>query len=249
MTGDPPPFTLLRPRLAAPVLLVCDHASNRVPARLGALGLPRSQLARHIGWDIGAAEVTRHLSRILRATAVLSGASRLVIDCNRHPDDPTSIPEQSDGTAVPGNARLDRAERERRARQWLFPYHDAIDAQLGRLDRLHPAVTLVSVHSFTPEMDGLARPWPVGVLWNHDPRLARSVIAALGRQGHRVGDNQPYSGRGAAYTIDRHAAAQDRPHVTFEIRQDLIAQPAGARHWARRLAQVLRPRLGGMCRS
>jgi predicted N-formylglutamate amidohydrolase len=240
---DPVPFSVLRPRLVSPVLLVCDHASNRVPERLSGLGLNGSQIARHIGWDIGAAAVTRHLSGLLHASAVLSGVSRLVIDCNRSLDDPTSIPERSDGVVVPGNARLSAHERARRAAKWYWPYHNAIAAQLDRLERTFPIVTVVSIHSFTPVMDGIPRPWPIGVLWNRDPRLAPAIIAALGRQGHAVGDNEPYSGRDGGFTVDVHAAAHGRPHVTFEIRQDLIADPIGARRWSRRLAEVLRTRL------
>jgi len=241
--SDPAPFSTLRPRHASSVLLVCDHASNRIPARFSGLGLPRSQVGRHIGWDIGAAEVTLVLSRLLRATAVMSGASRLVIDCNRELDDPTSIPERSDGVTIPGNLGVSISERKRRAAEWFQPYHDAIAAQLRRLERTHPVVTLVSIHSFTPVMDGFARPWPIGVLWNRDPRLAPAIIAALGRQGHAVGDNEPYSGREGGYTVDVHAEAHGRPHVTFEIRQDLIAEPIGAWRWGRRLAAVLRTRL------
>jgi predicted N-formylglutamate amidohydrolase len=242
LKSDPSPYSLLRPRTGTAVLLVCDHASNRVPAALAGLGLPRSQLGRHIGWDIGAAEVTRHLSRRLGATAVLSGVSRLVIDCNRSLDDPTLIPSASDGVAIPGNRRLGKRQRECRAADWFHPYHGAIAAQLERLERGHKVVTVVSIHSFTPVMDGYRRPWPIGVLWDRDPRLAPAVIAALGRQGHLVGDNEPYSGSG--FTIDTHAVMDGRPHVTFEIRQDLITKPSGASAWARHLAEVLIPLLG-----
>jgi predicted N-formylglutamate amidohydrolase len=223
------------------VLLVCDHASNRVPASLAGLGLVPTQLRRHIGWDIGAAEVTRHLSRRLRAAAVLSGVSRLVIDCNRTLEDSTSIPEWSDGVAIPGNRQLTRRDRDRRASNWFHPYHRAIANQLERLERSHRTVTLVSIHSFTPIMEGRRRPWPIGVLWDRDPRLAPSVIAALGRRGHLVGDNEPYSGSG--FTIDTHAAEHGRPHVTFEIRQDLIADPSGAAAWGRLLAETIGPQL------
>jgi predicted N-formylglutamate amidohydrolase len=241
---DTPAFSILRPRAAAAVLLVCDHASNRVPPDLGGLGLPPGELERHIGWDIGAAAVARQVSEGLRATAVLAGVSRLVIDCNRFPDDPTSIPAESDGTVIAANRDLTPAEREHRARAWLHPYHHAIDRELARIERIHPVATLISIHSFTPAMNGQGeRPWSVGILWNRDPRLAPATIAALRAKGLEVGDNQPYSGRGPAYTIDLHAAHHGRPHVTFEIRQDLIADRTGARKWGRLLADVLRPLL------
>lgn len=242
---DPSGFSVIQPRATAPLLLVCDHASNRIPAGLKDLGLPRDQIERHIGWDIGAAEVTAQVAEALQATAVLSGVSRLVIDCNRSPDDPTSIPLESDGTPIPGNAELPPEGKAHRARTWLHPYHHAIDKHLTRLEQFHPVAALVSIHSFTPAMIGQApRPWSVGILWNRDPRLPPAVITALRAKGLLVGDNEPYSGRGPAYTTETHAAAHGRPHVTFEIRQDLIADGPGARKWGRLVADVLRPLLG-----
>jgi predicted N-formylglutamate amidohydrolase len=241
---DPPAFLTLRPRASAPLLVVCDHASNHIPGALADLGLPRAEIERHIGWDIGAAEVARHLSNELRATAVLSGASRLVIDCNRAPDDPTSVPLESDGTTIPGNGGLTADDKGHRANVWLHPYHHTIDKHLTRIERIHPVAALISIHSFTPAMIGQApRPWSVGILWNRDPRLAPAVIAGLRDKGLVVGDNEPYSGRGLAYTIDRHAGAHGRPHITFELRQDLIGDRAGVRKWGRVLAEVLRPAL------
>lgn len=241
---DPPPFSVLRPRATAPLLLVCDHASNIVPHAYGNLGLSRVQLERHIGWDIGAAEVTRHISDHFRAVAVLSGVSRLVIDCNRPIGHPTSIPAESDGVSVRANRGLTSAEIEARAAAWFHPYHGAIRSQLARIERGHEVAALISIHSFTPAMDGKSRPWSVGVLWDRDPRIAIGAIAALRQKGHVVGDNEPYSGRGGAFTVDTHAADHGRPHVAFEIRQDLVADAAGARFWGRQLCAVLAPLLG-----
>lgn len=215
-----------------------------VPKAYGNLGLPPAQLARHIGWDIGAAEVTRHISNHFRATAVLSGVSRLVIDCNRPIGDPTSIPAESDGVSVSVNRQLPPAEIEARAAAWFHPYHQAIRSQLARIERRHEVAALVSIHSFTPAMDGKSRPWSVGVLWDRDPRIAVGAIAGLRRRGHVVGDNEPYSGRGGAFTVDTHAAAHGRPHVAFEIRQDLLTDAAGIRFWGRELSAVLAPLLG-----
>ncbi len=241
LAADFPAFSVVRPKATRPVLLVCDHASSAVPHGLGDLGLPRHEVERHIGWDIGAAEVTRALAENLGATAVLSGVSRLVVDCNRSLDDPTLIPAVSDGVSVPGNQSVAARERDARIEAWFQPYHAAIGRELARLESPNRAATLISIHSFTPHMNGSARPWPVGVLWNRDPRLAVPVIEALRSRGHHVGDNEPYSGRTGAHTVDTHAAGHGRPHVTLEIRQDLIADTSGARRWANLIAEVLHP--------
>jgi len=227
----------------APLLIVCDHASNHVPAGLAALGLPAAELARHIAWDIGAATVARHLAGLLGAAAVLSRVSRLVIDCNRSLDSETLICPVSDGTVVPGNQHLPDRVTTLRVQCCYQPYHAAIAAQLERLERGGAVASVIAIHSFTPAMcDGVPRPWQVGVLWNRDPRLAVPAIDGLRERGGLcVGDNQPYSGRTANYTLDTHGAAPGRPHVSFELRQDEVADTPSARRWAARLAEVLTP--------
>ncbi|HUB95056.1 MAG TPA: N-formylglutamate amidohydrolase, partial [Stellaceae bacterium] len=164
--GDPAPFELMRRDAASSLLLTCDHASKDVPHALKQLGLAPAELQRHIGWDIGAAAVTRRLAPLLDAPAILAGYSRLVIDCNRDPGDPSSIPEASDGTAIPGNHGLGAEERALRHAAIFAPYHGAIEDWLETRIARGVAPALLSIHSFTPVMCGFARPWHVGVLWD-----------------------------------------------------------------------------------
>jgi predicted N-formylglutamate amidohydrolase len=246
--GDPPPVEFANPQGRSPVLLVCDHASRAVPRALDGLGLAPQRLAQHIGWDIGAAAVTRRLARRLDAPAVLAGYSRLVVDCNRDPDDPTSMPEASDGVAVPRNGGLTPEARAARLAAIFAPYHEAVAAELDAIARRGMLPALLSIHSFTPVMNGEARPWHVGVLWDDDPRIAVPLLAALGADpALAVGDNQPYSAREpAGYTVRHHAVRRGIPHVAIELRQDLVAAAAGAEAWAERLAAALQPILAGL---
>jgi predicted N-formylglutamate amidohydrolase len=243
--ADPPPFEIVHPARRAPLLLICDHASRAVPRALGQLGLEEALLMRHIGWDIGAAEVTRRLSALLDAPAVLCGYSRLVIDCNRGLGDPTSIPEISDGVAVPGNLGLTPAARVARVDGIFRPYHAAIAGELAAFAASGVAPVVLSIHSFTPVMDGFARPWHVGVLWDKDPRVPVPLMAELAAADPRrsVGDNQPYSEREApaGYSMRTHAVPAGLPHAGIEIRQDLIDTAAGAVVWADALAAALKP--------
>ncbi len=239
--GDPPPFEILNEGGAGPCLLICDHASSAIPAALGDLGLDAGQRRRHIAWDIGIADVTRRLAEKLDAPAVLSGYSRLVIDCNRQLDDPSSIAQESDDVPVPGNRGLGPADRRARAEACFWPYHHAISAQIRRMRAAGRAPLLLSLHSFTPVMQGFERPWHIGVLWNRDGRLARLLLAALGRDpAICVGDNQPYDGRlGRGYGIAVHGEQEGLPHALLELRQDLIDTHTGAEAWAKRLALVM----------
>ena len=242
---EPPPFEVVHPEGRAPLLMICDHASRAVPRSLGHLGLEESLLMRHIGWDIGAAAVARRLAALLDAPAVLCGYSRLVIDCNRGLGDPTSIPEVSDGIAVPGNVGLTPAKRVARVDGIFRPYHGAIAAELAAFAASGVVPVVFSVHSFTPVMNGLARPWHVGVLWDKDPRVPVPLIAELAAADPRriVGDNEPYSEREApaGYSVRTHAVPAGLPHAGVEIRQDLIDTAAGAMAWADALAAALKP--------
>lgn len=238
---DPPPFEVINPAGRARVLLLCDHASCAVPGVLGRLGLDEDVLRGHIGWDIGAGEAARELARLLDAPAVLSGFSRLVIDCNRGLDDPESIVEVSDGVAIPGNKAVGTAAAVARAEAFFRPYHEAVARAIDAFLAQGVAPAIVAVHSFTPVMGGFERPWHLGILWDRDPRLAKPLIAALRRDPRvRVGDNEPYSARApAAYSMQVHGADRGLPHVEIEIRQDLVATRQAALAWARRLATVL----------
>ncbi|WP_119420527.1 N-formylglutamate amidohydrolase [Desertibaculum subflavum] len=223
------------------LLLTCDHASRVLPEGYGTLGIGEAELARHIGWDIGAAALTEALVERLDAPAVLSGFSRLLVDCNRAPDDPTLICELSDGTVIAGNRGLSSDEVAGRIARFHTPYHDAIARQIDVMRRSVEAPAIVSIHSFTPTMRGRARPWHCGILWDQDPRLAVPLMAKLGAEpGLEVGDNHPYSGKShVGYTMGRHGASAGLPHVLIEVRQDEIDRPAGVERWAGRLARVL----------
>lgn len=241
---EPAPFERIDGPDDADVLLICDHASPLIPSRYDELGLAPEHRYAHVAWDIGAAEVTRGLARRLSCPAVLAGVSRLVIDCNRQPGDASSIPAMSCGVPVPGNRGVDDAEADGRAERWFWPYHHEIGTLLAHQLRRGRVPAMVSVHSFTPCIGtgALARPWHVGVLSNRDLRMTAPVLAALRAQpGLIVGDNEPYSAREINYTLDTHAGAAGLPHVSFEIRQDLVADPAGCERWADLLAQVLGP--------
>ncbi len=242
--GDPPPLHSVNAEGQRPLLLVCDHAARAFPAALGVLGVSAEARATHIAYDIGAAEVTRHLSRLLDAPALLGGYSRLVIDLNRSETCSTLIPEISDGVVIPGNQALDSTARRARIEALHRPWHRAVAAELRRLHARHGVTPiLVGIHSFTPVMAGRARPWHVGVLWDGDDRLARPLLAGLVSSGDLcVGDNQPYSARNPpGSTLETHAIDSGLPGIAVEIRQDLVADDEGSTGWAERLAALLAP--------
>ncbi|WP_375461700.1 N-formylglutamate amidohydrolase [uncultured Enterovirga sp.] len=245
---EPSPVALHRPDGRSPILLACDHAGRRVPRRLGQLGLAESEFDRHIAWDIGVAAVSRRMSEALDATLVEQLYSRLVIDCNRPPMVPNSIPVLSEATPIPGNLDLPESDREARRREIFQPYHDAIDDTLEGRKRGGRETVLVAMHSFTPTYLGESRPWHIGTLYGRDARLARSLRDLLsGEAGLVVGDNEPYSVSDETdYTIPVHGERRGIVHVGIEIRQDLIGGEDGQAEWAERLVRLLPRALDGV---
>jgi predicted N-formylglutamate amidohydrolase len=237
---EPPAFQVVNADGRGSAVLVCDHASNRVPRRLGTLGLDTEQLADHIAWDPGAAAVACRLSAHLDASLLLSGYSRLVIDCNRPLESTQSIIEQSGGVVVPGNLKLTPRDREARIDCCFRPYHDAINQLLDR--RAERPTVLLSIHSFTPVFDGRVRPWQIGISSWRDPRLATLMRSAIGGSADLlVGNNEPYPIEEAFdYTVPVHGEGRGLPSVMIEIRQDEIRDTAAAATWAVRLADAYR---------
>lgn len=241
--NDPPPVSIINEQGTGRLLLVGDHVSNTIPAAMDNLGLEEMILQQHVAYDIGTRQVLHYLSQQLNAPAVLAGYSRLLVDLNRSPEDPTLIPEQSDTVAIPGNQGLTREEKAQRVHSFYLPYRAAIDRHLLHFRRRGIVPAFICIHSFTPEMAGQTRPWQIGLMWDKDPRIALPLLKSLRAHpnGIIVGDNLPYSGKHQAdYTIDHHAESTGLPHIAIEIRQDLIATEEKAVQWGRILSESLR---------
>ncbi len=237
---EPKAVEIYRPHARSRILILCDHAGRLIPRRLNKLGLPDSEIARHIGWDIGIAAVVRDMADALDATAILQPYSRLVIDCNRTPGTPASIPTISENTEVPGNDRLLPEEVRARETEIFAPYHAAIAAELERRERAGIKTVLAAMHSFTPIYKGVARPWHVGTLYNQQVWLAGIVFDLLSQDPDLiVGNNEPYMVQDDVdYSIPVYGEKRGLPHVGIEIRQDLIAGEKGQRAWGERMTKV-----------
>ena len=216
------------------VLVVSDHASNRVPDDID-LGIDPALLTQHIAVDLGVAEVGALMAQRTGTAAFQGNISRLVCDLNRDPHAPAVIPIASDGHAIPGNAINHEAHLARLAR-----FHEPYQTALGQLLDSAPPALILSLHSFTAQLASSdePRPWQVGVLYNEDDRAARLAIPMLEAEGLVVGDQQPYSGKLLNYTMDRHAEADGRPYLGIEVRQDEIGDASGQAEWAERLARL-----------
>jgi predicted N-formylglutamate amidohydrolase len=239
---DPAPYSIINPEGEAKVLLVGDHVSNVIPRKLQKLGLDDTLLHEHIAYDIGTEKLIHHLSQHLDAAAVLAGYSRLVVDLNRSLADETVMPEISDNIVIRGNRNLSRNDVNQRIRSFYTPYRRAIDSMLLGFKDRGTVPAFIAIHSFTPQMAGFSRPWHVGILWDKDPRIPVPLMKSLRAHpaGYNIGDNQPYSGKHPAdYTIDHHAEATGLPHVSIEVRQDLINTEQGAEQWAKILDEAL----------
>jgi predicted N-formylglutamate amidohydrolase len=238
---EPPAFFSERREGRSSLVIVVDHASLRIPRMLGDLGLPPSQLQRHIAWDIGALAVARQAAEALDAVIVAQNYSRLVIDCNRDPEVVSSIPTVSEASEIPGNIGLNEKQKLARRQEIFEPYHDHISALLDERAAAERPTILVAQHSMTNVFNGVRREMQAAVLYNRDRRFAGLVLDMLrGEAGLVIGDNQPYFVSDETdYTIPHHGEARGLPHVEIEIRQDLLLDESGQRAWAIRIARVL----------
>jgi predicted N-formylglutamate amidohydrolase len=240
--GEPAPVIELNLSGESPFVILVDHAGRAIPRRLGDLGLPAGELVRHIAWDIGALEVAKRMALALDAPLLAQHYSRLVIDCNRDPSVPSSIPTVGEFTEIPGNQHLSAAEIEARRVEIFEPYHQRVRALLDAREAAGRPTLLVAQHSMTDVFKGVRRPMQAAVLYNRDRRLAGRVLDALrAESGLVVGDNEPYFvSDDTDYSVPRHAEARGLLHVEVEIRQDLISDVGGQEEWARRMVRVLR---------
>ncbi len=233
------PFEIIEGDYDKGMVLLADHAMNRLPPSYGSLGLPESAFHRHIAYDIGIEALTRALASRLGVPAVLGCFSRLLIDPNRGEDDPTLIMKISDGAIIPGNHPITREEWDLRLDTYHRPYHRAVEQTLAKAETPERAPLVLSLHSFTPFWKDFARPWHAAVLWDTDDRAVRPLLDHLRASGDIVvGDNEPYDGALKGDTMYRHCMMKGRPHALLEVRQDLIADEDGIASWAERLAPI-----------
>jgi predicted N-formylglutamate amidohydrolase len=239
---EPPPFFEVGRQGRSNFVIVVDHASRRVPRSLNDLGLPASELQRHIAWDIGALSVARQVAGALDAPLVAQNYSRLVIDCNRDPKVAASIPRVSESIEIPGNLAMSDAEASARRAEIFDPYHNRVHTLLEERLAEHRPTILVAQHSMTDIYKGVRRGMHAAVLYNRDRRFAGLVLDMLRREAKLiVADNEPYFVSDETdYTIPHHGEARGLPHVEIEIRQDLVSDAAGQAEWAQRITDALR---------
>ena len=241
VAGDPEPVVFANPGADGPCVIVCDHAGRATPKALGRLGLPDAAFDQHIAWDIGAAGVSLLLGKALGSPVIRQSYSRLVIDCNRAPGRADTIVQITDGVSVPGNLVLSRDQTQARIDEVHTPYHARIAAEFDRRSSRGLRSVLLSIHSFTPRMNGQDRPWRFGVLHDYDSPLSEAMLATLRDEaGLVVGDNEPYAMDGIDYTAPLHARGRGLDYLELEIRQDLIQDDAGQAKVAAFLAPAFR---------
>ena len=237
-------YEIIGGRADGGLLILCDHAQATLPPEFASLGLPQAQLERHIAYDIGAQKVSRTLAQTFGCPAVMSRFSRLLIDPNRGTDDPTLVMRIADGALIPGNARIGHDEISARIARFYAPYDNAIASTIARMRASGINPVILSMHSFTPEMKGIARPWHVTVIWDFDPRFNLALLDALRQESDLiVGENEPYQGGYRGDTLDRHVMRAGLAHALVEIRQDLIGTDEDAIAWGKRLAGIIAPLL------
>jgi predicted N-formylglutamate amidohydrolase len=234
------PVAVVNPTAKGPVLIVCEHASRRLPEKLGTLGLDADALSSHIAWDPGALAVAERMARILDAELIHQRFSRLAYDCNRPPEAAGAMPEMSEIYEIPGNRALTQGQRDQRTRALYLPFHEAVSAAIDARSARGQETVLVTMHSFTPVFMGKERAVEIGILHDRDSRLADAMLAAAEGAPYDVRRNEPYGPEdGVTHTLIKHGLARDLRNVMIEVRNDLIRNEDGQRVMADLLAELL----------
>ncbi|WP_244561696.1 N-formylglutamate amidohydrolase [Mesorhizobium australicum] len=242
MTDWPPAATAENMAGQSEWVLVCEHASCHMPAEYDRLGLAAGAERDHIGWDIGAAALTRAMARRLDSAAILANYSRLLIDLNRPLAAESSIPTRSEETDIPGNASLDEAERARRVELMFTPFHRTVADLLDRRRAEGRESRLLTVHSFTPVYRGQARPWHLGILAGASRGLAATFLNEVAAEAPALSLalDEPYRiAEDDDYAIPVHGDARGLDALLIEVRNDQLRSAAAVEEWAGRLCAAL----------
>ncbi len=237
--NEAPSAEVLNQAGGSPVLLVCEHASNRIPPRYANLGLTGEASGSHAAWDPGALLLAKQMSDFLDARLVAGTVSRLVYDCNRPPDSPAAILGQSERIEIPGNIGLTDSQRRERVERTYEPFRRAVAAEIQRRSAARTA--LVTVHSFTPVYLGERRDVEIGILHDTDSRLADVMLDMAEREGaFKTSRNQPYGPQdGVTHTLKLHGIENGLPNVMLEVANNLIETHDQHRNMARLLSRWL----------
>ncbi len=236
------PYKIFNVNAASRLLILCDHASNHIPSKYNNLGLNPNEIKRHIGWDIGAMNLSKKLSKNLNATLITSGYSRLLIDCNRPFAVPEAFIKKSENTIIPGNIKLSKKEKIQRAKKYCIPYRTKIQNILKIRMKKNIVPIIISVHSFTPVYNGKFRPWHLGLLFRKEKRLFTLLKKELNKNKTiKIGINKPYKcNLKGDFSIPYFAESNGLPCILLEIRQDLINSQSGVSKWSKKIEKLLK---------
>ncbi len=224
----------------SPVIFVCEHASNALPAPWSNLGLTPDQTRAHIAWDPGALGLAQGLARRLDATLIHAPVSRLIYDCNRAPDMPGAMPARSEVHDIPGNSAISPADRLARTNAVYVPWATALHSLIAARIALGRRPTIITIHSFTPVFHGKPRAVEFGIIHDADPSLAHSIHKAAKQTALNAQLNEPYSAiDDVTHTLRLHATPYGLANAMLEVRNDLIADAAAQDAMANTLAPVL----------
>lgn len=219
------------------LILSCEHATAHVPApyrQMFASARAKRALSSHRGLDIGALLVAAGFQNAFRCRLIQASVTRLLVDTNRSPRHPRLHSEFS--------RSLQSGERARVLDAYYYPYRLQVKGAVASAIESGRRVLHLSLHTFTPRLDGHVRTADVGILY--DPaRLPEATLAALWRErllsdapAYRVRRNYPYRGDGDGLTTWLRSVFPAKSYVGIELE---VNQRFFLRADAGRTAQLL----------
>ena len=151
------------------IFLSCEHGGNQVPNTYKYLFQNQEEILNtHRGYDKGALELYKTLLHIHDTYFSISNEiSRLLVDCNRSLFRPNLFSSFTN--------YLDKIEKKRILDSYYYPYRNTFHENVKDVVLYGSTVFHISVHAFTPEIDGKIRAADIGILFDPGHGIEKTV--------------------------------------------------------------------------
>jgi predicted N-formylglutamate amidohydrolase len=204
--------------MSKPFLVIsCEHAGNKIPIKWSRhIKIPKDVLNSHRGIDIGALDLTLALEKVNPQKVFVNDISRLLIELNRSLHHPKLFSEYSQYLSPEDKLEIIQSV--------YAPYRSQVKGAIIPHYQKGRTIWHISVHSFTPQLNGNVRNAEIGFLY--DPkRLSESQFAKAWRDllkgklgaDYRLRMNYPYLGIADGFVTDLRKSFPDNHYVGIEI--------------------------------
>jgi predicted N-formylglutamate amidohydrolase len=205
------------------IILSSEHETDAVPNQYAHYFAPHQALLQtHRSIDFGASAIASALQQSFNCQLITATITRLIIDCNRSLTDPHCFSEISESFS----------EKEKKAliKTYYLPYRNKIIKHIEEQLTLGHVVWHLSIHSFTPILNGITRTTDFGLLYDPKRLIEKEVVLKWqrnlqSRSDFQVRLNYPYKGNADGLTTHcRELFPENYVGIEVETNQALVKE-------------------------